>query len=305
MRLAFIPAALALAAPAIGQDAAAPPQTPAEVVAAAPAGAWRAIDPSDLLVIDFTGGGRTVIQLAPAFAPVHVANIKALAKSGYWAKGAAIYRVQDNYVTQWGLNEAEAPLPAGVVKLPPAEYVRDVSALPPGKSDTKMALGFDAYSGVAGFLENWPVAIYDDDKAVSIPHCYGAVGVARDLAPDTGMGGELYTVIGHAPRQLDRNIAVVGRVVDGMDQLSARPRGQGPLGIYEKRASDISIASVRLASDMPAAGRPAYEVLDQGSPSFARYLHLRANRKDAFYEVPAGGVDICNAPVPVRKRKAP
>jgi peptidylprolyl isomerase len=279
-------------------------QTPSEVIAAAPSAEWKAIDPSNLLVIDFAGGGRTVIELAPAFAPVHVANIRALAKSGYWAKGAAIYRVQDNYVTQWGLNEAEVPLPDGVVKLPPHEYVRDISTLPSGRSDTKMVLGLDAYAGAAGFIENWPVAIYDD-KAVSIPHCYGYVGVARDLAPDTGMGGELYAVIGHAPRQLDRNIAVVGRVVEGMDLLSARPRGQGALGIYEQRTSDIPIASVRLAADLPAGDRPSYEVLDQGSASFARYLHLRANRKDAFYQQPAGGVDICNAPVPVRKKRAP
>ena len=302
MQLSMAFAALLLGSSALAQDA--PPRTPAEVVAAAPAEAWRTIAPEDLLVIDFGDGKRTVIELAPAFAPVHVANIKALAKSGYWAKGAAIYRVQDNYVTQWGVNEAQPPLPAGVVKLPPAEYVRDISALPPGDGDTIIKLGGDAYAGAAGFLENWPVAFHGD-KAASIPHCYGYVGVARDLKPDTGMGGELYAVIGHAPRQLDRNIAIVGRVVDGMEHLSARPRGQGPLGIYADRASDFPIASIRLAADLPAAARPAYEVMDQGSPSFARYLHLRANRSDAFYEVPAGGVDICNAPVPVRKKMAP
>ncbi|QPQ56294.1 peptidylprolyl isomerase [Allosphingosinicella flava] len=287
------------ASAAMSQDAAKPLQTPAEVVAAAPASEWRAIDPQDLLVIDFSGGGRTVIQLAPAFAPVHVANIKALARAGYWATGAAIYRVQDNYVTQWGLNETERALPPGVVKLPPHEYWLDRQ---PGGAAPLALKGADAYTPAAGFLGNWPVAY--DAKALSIPHCYGYVGVARDLAPDTGTGGELYAVIGHAPRQLDRNIAIVGRVVAGMEHLSARPRGQGALGIYENRASDIPIASVRLAADLPAADRPAFEMLDQASPSFARYLHLRANRKDAFYERPAGGVDICNAPIPVRK-KAP
>ncbi|GAA3255116.1 hypothetical protein GCM10020258_13330 [Sphingomonas yabuuchiae] len=42
-----------------------------------------------------------------------------------------------------------------------------------------------------------------------------------------GVGAELYTIIGHSPRGLDRNIAVVGRVVDGMDALSTLPRGTG------------------------------------------------------------------------------
>ena len=51
-----------------------------------------------------------------------------------------------------------------------------------------------------------------------LAHCYGSVGVGRDLSPDTGTGGELYAVIGQAPRQLDRNIALVGRVVDGIDR---------------------------------------------------------------------------------------
>jgi peptidylprolyl isomerase len=34
--------------------------------------------------------------------------------------------------------------------------------------------------------------------------------------------------------------------------------------------------------------------------SFATWLNLRKNRKDDFYIRPAGGVDLCNAPVPVR-----
>ena len=47
----------------------------------------------DLLVLDLKDGARVVLQLAPQFAPVHVANIKLLARSGWWDK-AAIYRVQ-------------------------------------------------------------------------------------------------------------------------------------------------------------------------------------------------------------------
>ena len=118
--------------------------------------------------------------------------------------------------------------------------------------------------------------------------------MGRDLAPDTGSGGELYAVIGHGPRQLDRNIALVGRVVEGIDRFSTLPRGPAPLGMYADKKQDVPIASIRLASDMPVAGRPAYQVMDTASPSFARYLKLRANRHDAFYEVPAGGVDLCN-----------
>ncbi len=70
--------------------------TPNEIIAAAPAGDWRSIPPDDLLVIDLARGrGRVILQLAPAFAPVHVANIRALARAGYW-DGASVYRVQEN-----------------------------------------------------------------------------------------------------------------------------------------------------------------------------------------------------------------
>src|SRR6185312_12393086 len=111
---------------------------------------------------------------------------------------------------------------------------------------------------------------------------------------DTGTGGELYAVIGQAPRQLDRNIALVGRVVDGIERFSSLPRGTGDLGFYKDKAQYVPIASIRLASDMPAGERPSYQVLDTNSAAFASYLHLRANRHDAFYERPAGGVDLCN-----------
>src|SRR6476661_4666129 len=102
--------------------------TPNDVVAQSPASAWKAIPADDLMVIDLANGGRVVVQLAPQFAPVHVANIKALARGRYW-DGASVYRVQDNYVAQWGLNESDKPWPAGVTPKPPAEYTRPLKGL--------------------------------------------------------------------------------------------------------------------------------------------------------------------------------
>jgi len=125
------------------------------------------------------------------------------------------------------------------------------------------------------------------------------VGVGRGLSPDTGTGAELYAVIGQAPRQLDRNIALIGRVIEGMEHLSTMPRGTGPLGFYETAAERTPILSVRLGSEV--AGLPAYEYLSTESQSFAAYVDKRANRKDDFYIQPAGGVDVCNVPVPVRR----
>jgi peptidylprolyl isomerase len=270
--------------------------TPNDIVAQSPASAWRTIDPDNLLVIELNNGGRVVIQLAPEFAPIHVANIKALARGNYW-NGASVYRLQDNYVAQWGLNDSDKPWPAGVTPKPPAEYTRSLKGL------AVKPLGYtDPYAPGAGFADGWPVAYSRQAGWADLAHCYGSVGVGRDLSPDTGTGGELYAVIGQAPRQLDRNIALVGRVVDGIDRLSSLPRGTEALGFYKDKSQYAPIASIRLASDMPAAKRPAYEYMETASATFATYLRVRANRHDDFYIEPAGGVDLCNVQVPVRRK---
>ena len=275
--------------------AAAPPMklTPTDVVNAAPAATWRTVPAEDLLVMTLEGGARVVIQLAPAFAPVHVANIRKFAAANYW-QGAAVYRVQDNYVAQWGINEAKRALSAGAIAHPPAEYVRSAKGL------SVIPLGSpDPYARRVGYWRGWPVALYKDGTA-SLTHCYGAVGVGRDMHPDTGTGGELYAIIGHATRQLDRNIAIAGRVVAGIEQLSALPRGSEAMGFYKEGFVAKPIVGMTLASALPPAQRPSFQYLDTASATFARYLAVRKNRNDDFYRVAAGGVDLCNAPVPVR-----
>jgi peptidylprolyl isomerase len=289
--------ALLLMSAALVVAGAAPPKklTPTDIVNDAPATAWKQIPSDDLLVMDLKNGERIVLQLAPQFAPIHVANIRALARGNYW-DGATIYRVQDAYVVQWGQNDSEKGFPAGVVGKPPAEYTRSTKGLaitPLGSPD--------AYAPGAGFVDGWPVAFSLKAGWANLAHCYGSVGVGRDLSPDTGTGGELYAAI-NPLRHLDRNIAVVGRIIDGMGNLSALPRGTEALGFYKDKSMYVPIASVRLASEMPASERRVYEYMDTKSASFAKYLKLRANRHDDFYIRPAGGVDLCNVSPPVRKK---
>ena len=200
--LAFIPASAAIAAD--------PPATPAAVVAAAPASAWRAIAAENLLVMTIEGGKRVVIEVAPAFAPRHVANIRALAKAHWW-DGTSINRVQDNYVVQWGDATEKKPLPPGLSPTSSADYVRSIANVRLAITPSPSA---DAYAPKTGYVDGWPMAM--DGDGAWLPHCYGFVGVGRNVSPDAGTGAELYAVNGQAPRQLDRNIAVVGRVVEGM-----------------------------------------------------------------------------------------
>lgn len=305
---------------------------PSEIVAGAPEKDWVAIASADLLVMtlapDRDGKKRqVVIQLIPPpFSQGWVGNIRKLA-AAYWWDGLSINRVQDNYVVQWGDANAEdkakaKALPAGLAKVPEAAYQTTIegaaaqSALSsaaivhPSDGNAVKALLSDPYAFMTTVVGGFPVGLrlrHDAPpaKLSAWPvHCYGMVGVGRDLSPDTGSGAELYTVIGHAPRHLDRNIALVGRVVEGIEHLSSLPRGTLALGFYEKPGQRVPIVSIRLASELPASERPRFEYLSTESDSFARYADARANRRDPFFNVPAGGADICNIPVPVRRANA-
>jgi peptidylprolyl isomerase len=294
--------AAAAVSPAMAQSPA-PALSPGEIVAAAPASDWKDIAADDLLVMTLAPDASAttrivVIQLVPApFSRGWVDNIRTIAGAHWW-DGTSIYRVQDNYVAQWGEPDDDSPkakaLPKGLKAVPESEYVARAAALPlrAGKGD--------AYAPITANVAGWSIA--SDGKSAWPLHCYGAVGVARGMSPDTGTGSELYTVIGHAPRHLDRNIAVVGRIIEGMEHLSSLPRGPAPLGIYEKAGERTPILSVRLASELPAAQQPRFQSLSTEADSFARYADARANRRDPFFLVPAGGADICNMPVPIRRK---
>ncbi len=302
---------------AFAQDAPAQYPSPGEIVAQAPASEWVAIAPEDLLVMDLAPDRdskprRVVIQLMPPpYSQGWVGNIRKLAAAHWW-DGTSVNRVQDNYVVQWGDASEEKPLPDGLETVPESEYVVGRETALANESDKQYAAfksdwwhwhtpnpTKDAYSGDQGFLDGFPLA--NDAYNVWPVHCYGMVGVGRNLSPDTGTGAGLYTVIGQAPRHLDRNIALVGRVIEGMEHLSSLPRGTGDLGFYEDADQRVPIVSVRLASELALAKQPRFEYLSTEGPTFVRYADARANRRDPFFNVPAGGADICNIPVPVRK----
>ena len=291
----LLAAAVQAAAPA-PQPAAPAVRSPNDALAVAAPSDWADIDPADLLLFEFDGGRSVVVQLAPQFAPEHIDNIKKIVRSGHWSK-ATIYRVADNWVTQWGAGEDEQerspPLPKGVKEQPAEEYSRSaegLTILPSGS--------VDPYSQLSAFALNWPIAMHADGR-VNLAFCYGTVGVARGPAPDTGAGSELFAMIGASSRRLDRNFAAVGRVLSGIEHLSALPRGTEPLGFYAANQAKIPLRSVRIASDLPAAQRPRFQVLKQSSRAFADYLDLASHRKD--YGFGSAGAALCGITYPVRR----
>jgi peptidylprolyl isomerase len=270
----------------------APAPSPQEIVDTAPASAWTTIPPEDLVVMKLADGAEVAYQLAPEFAPIHVANIRQLVRSGYF-DGAVILRVQDNYVVQWGRPDEDTTQPQGIEKTPPAEY--EVKGTP---GNFKALPWRDAYAAKTGHIASWPAAT--EGGATWLVHCYGMIGVARGNSPDTGDATQLYTIIGHAPRHLDRNLAVVGRIVSGMDVLADRPRGSEALGFYKTDPERVKIVSAKMAADM-GAGAPSWQVMDSRSPTFDSLVKARASRSGAFFVKPANALDVCNAQAPIRK----
>jgi peptidylprolyl isomerase len=281
-------AILASLVPALA--AAAPFPTPDAILAGAPASDWQALDPADTLYMDLPAG-RVVILLAPGFAPKTIANIKTLTREKYF-DDAALLRSQDNYVVQWSQENKER-------KAAKASLKGFVEFDRPASSSLARLPDHDTYAAQAGFDGDFPAG--SDGKREWLLHCYGMVGAGRDNATDSGSGVELYAVTGQSPRQLDRNITLVGRVVQGMDLLSALPRGPAPMGFYAKPDQYTPIRSIRLASEIPVQDRLALQFLKTDTKSFTAYVEARRNRHNDWFVRPAGAIDACNIPLPVRK----
>lgn len=288
---AFVAACLAGAGPALSQSQ---PPSMGDILAAAPASDWRPIAPENLLLMELVGGGRVLIELAPTFAPNHVANVRALARAHFW-DNSPIARVQENYVVQWNRDEGDGtPRGEGRTNLA-GEFER------PRRGLSIMRLQDpDSYARDVGFAEGFPVAANRSEAWLA--HCYGMVGAGRGDTTDSGSGAELYVVSGTAQRHLDRNVTLLGRVLEGMEHLTVLPRGTGPLGFYVEGVERPMIRSIRLASELPENARPNLEALRTDSASFRALVENRRTRREAWFVQPTGRINLCNVPLPVRAR---
>ena len=302
-RLWWIVGAAALTcgvAPLQAQESPAKPGTTQRVLDDSKPTDWRALDPENTLYVELAGG-RVIIELAPAFAPAHVANIRKLARDRYW-DGLSILRSHDNYVVQWGDPDAGTPKakPLGRARTQlPSEFARDATGA------AMLALSdHDGWALETGFAQGFAVARDKREGKAWLTHCYGSVGAGRDNAADSSNGTELYVVIGQSPRHLDRNITLVGRVIFGMELLSALPRGTGPLGFYEKPEQRVALRSIRLLADVPQRDRTTIEVMRTDTKTWDALIESRRNRRDDWYLRPAGHINVCNVPLPTRVPKA-
>ncbi len=287
-----------LAAPVAG--AVPPPRTSqADIIKQSAPADWRRLDPENTLVMEINGQ-QVILELAPRFAPKHAANIRTLAREGYYT-GSAVVRVQDNYVTQWADpadDEKEKdklkPLGTALASLP-AEFSIPFKGLPLTRFTDP-----DGWAPVSGFVDGLPVAADPRKNMAWLAHCYGMVGAARGTPPNSSNGTSLYAINGQAPRALDLNITVVGRVVKGMDVLSSLPRGPGPMGFYDKPEHYVPITRARLLADIPLAEQPALEIMRTDTATWRTLVEASRHAIGGWAVRSALHSNICNRSVPTR-----
>jgi peptidylprolyl isomerase len=257
---------------------------------------WRELDPENTVFMEL-GEELVVIELNAGFAPETVKQFKRLAQERFY-DGLSFYRVIDGFVAQGGdgsdLGElSDVPLIDAEFEI---EWNQDWPFTPVQKPDM--------FAPETGFVDGFAVARNPSANTAWLTHCPGVVAMARNDDRDSSRT-DFYIVIGQAPRYLDRNLNIFGRVVHGMDAVQRVNRGPAlDNGIIENETRRTRISRLRLVSDIPEEGRLFTYVVDTNSKAFASLLKDRRNRKQKFFHnKPPKVLDVCQVPVNGRVTK--
>jgi len=270
---------------------------------------WTPLDPDNTVYMQLQEG-TVVIELNPEFAPETVKQFKGLLEEQFY-RGMSFYRVIDGFVAQGG-DESDLGEAHDVPALK-AEFEIDLPVKPEDKEAAKnwQPMAWtpvqtdDMFAPYTGFIDGFAAA-RDAKKGgkVWLTHCPGIMAMARDTDPDTG-STDFYIVIGQAPRYLDRNLTIFGRVVWGMDVVQRIKRGPTlENGIIEEDLKRTWIKRMQLASSLEEAQRLKIYVADTNSKGFKKMLRERRNRSNKFFHhQPPRVLDVCQVPVPARLEK--
>jgi len=251
---------------------------------------WREVEPENLVFMDLQEG-RVSIELNPRFAPRTVKQFRELVQDHFY-DGLSFYRVIDGFVAQGGdgsdLGERSN------VPLIDSEFEIEWSEDYPFTSAQKK----DLFAPWTGFSDGFAVARDPSKNSAWLTHCPGVVAMARNEGPDSSRT-DFYIVIGQAPRYLDRNMNVFGRVIEGMDVVQKIKRGKASEnGIILDDIASSRIRNITLASDIPKSERLTALVMDTGSEGFEDLLDDRRNRKQKFFHhKPPKVLDVCQVPI--------
>jgi peptidylprolyl isomerase len=257
---------------------------------------WRELDPEYTVFMELQHG-TVVIELNPVFAPKTVKRFRKLTEDRFY-DGLSFYRVIDGFVAQGG----DGSDMGEISRMPQieAEFEIDWSDDLPFTSVQKN----DLFAPETGFIDGFAAARDMKKGTAWLTHCPGVVAMARGDDPNSSRT-DFYIVIGQAPRYLDRNLNIFGRVVVGMDVVQRINRGPAPNnGIIEDETATSRIRRMQLASDIPEDSRMYTYVMDTNSDGFEDLLKGRRNRKQAFFHNrPPKVLDICQVPMAGRITK--
>lgn len=250
---------------------------------------WREVDPENLVLMELQEG-RVAIELNPLFAPKTVDQFRKLVQERFY-DGLGFYRVIDGFVAQGGDGSDLGEL--SLVPLIEAEFEAEL----PGDTAFTTVQNNDLFASETGFIDGFAAARDASGEKTWLTHCPGVVAMARNDSADSSRT-DFYIVIGQAPRYLDRNMNVFGRVIDGMDIVQKIRRGLPDNdGIIENDAASSRIRSMTLASDIPKKDRPTGLVPDTNSKAFSKLLKNRRDRKQKFFHhKPPEVLDVCQVP---------
>ncbi|MEO2266676.1 peptidylprolyl isomerase [Pseudoalteromonas sp. YIC-656] len=255
--------------------------SPTQIIDSAPAEDWRFVAPENMLVLTLPTG-QVLMEMNTRLTPAHHHRLTELAAKHFY-KDLSMYRFVEGFVAQGGAGEETTQVPTLQ-----QEFVKH--------TDKRLALDIvvneqDGYAARSGFLDGFAVAQNAQGTQTWQTHCIGALGMARGNEIDSGTS-EFYVVIGHAPRYLDRNITVFGRVLAGMEHLQ---RLQRP-GSTDKPFNKIT--DMVLASQLPVEQQPQVKVMRTDSDSFAALVEARKNRPESWFVTTPNYIDTCAMQVP-------
>ncbi|GAB4525918.1 MAG: peptidylprolyl isomerase [Parvularculaceae bacterium] len=267
--------------------------------AAAEGGEWRAPDPENLLILELDVG-EILIELNPIFAPEHVAQVQRLARDGFY-DGRDFYRVIEGFVAQGGAVDDIASDGDPAYFLDAEFWIENGGNLSFTPVDRD-----DPFAPETGFVDGFPAARDPETGLTWLVHCPRAVAMARGADPDSG-STDFYIVLGHAPRYLDRNLTIFGRVVSGQRIAQRIARGERrENGVIENPQQRTKIRSARIAADLEPQARPGLQVQRTDSPVFLELLENRRRRDSGFFVArPPQFLDICSIPVETRLTAEP
>ncbi len=254
---------------------------------------WRDLDPENTLYIQ-TKYGTFVVEMVPEMAPKHVAQIKKLARQGFYDH-ITFHRVIDGFMNQTGDPRGDGTGDSSEPNIPgEMVFKRD-----PGEMKLTLIGKENSPLGTVetGFYKSVPVASKPAAQAMMTKdgkvdafgmHCKGVTSMAR--SEDINSANSQFFLMRAAYPSLNAKYTVWGETVWGREGLTKIKVGTA--GETKNFVPD-EMDKVRVAADVPATERINVQVLKTDSKAFATYVDSLKG-KDGKYPT------VCEIQVPAR-----